>query len=396
MKRRGPAQPAAPAAGASPARPAGPGLDLPLLAIVLILTGVGLLAVLTASAATAQMDLHNSLFFFQRQALWASMGLFALAAGAMLNLTTLRRLSVPLLVLTTILLFLTHVPGIGVSELGAARWLRVGPISLQPSEVAKLAVCLYGADILARLGPAGWKLPDLRKAVVPLIAVMGLVLTQPDLGSTLVLGAATFALFWCNGTPGLLMGGMGLGGAAAIVCGSLAVPYMRARWMGFLDPWGDAQGKGFQLVQSLLAFGSGGLFGTGFGQGKQKLFWLPIQYTDFIFAVMAEELGFFGAVGILALFVLLAWRGYRIAMASHEPFQGLLAVGLTTVVTIQALINLGVVSASVPTTGIPLPFLSFGGTSLLATLFSMGLVLNVSRRNAQRARLAGLPGGKAE
>lgn len=375
--------------------PAAPraGLDVPLLGVVLMLTVVGLLAVLSASAATAQVELHNSLFFFQRQALWASMGLFALVAGLMLNLTMLRRLSVPLVWVTTGLLFLTHVPGIGVEELGAARWLRVGPISLQPSEIAKLALCLYGADLLARHGPTGWKPGDLRQAALPLVALMGLVLTQPDLGSTLVLASAAFALFWCNGTPKAVMGALAGVGAAGVVLGSWMVPYMRARWLGFLDPWADAQGKGFQLVQSLMAFGSGGLFGTGFGQGKQKLFWLPIQYTDFIFAVMAEELGFFGAVGILALFVLLAWRGYAIAMASTEPFQALLAVGLTTVVTVQALINLGVVSASVPTTGIPLPFLSFGGTSLLSTLFSMGLVLNVSRRNAQRARLAGLPGG---
>lgn len=147
-----------------------------------------------------------------------------------------------------------------------------------------------------------------------------------------------------------------------------------------MDPWADPQGLGFQLVQSLMAIGSGGLFGEGWGQGKQKLFWLPIQYTDFIFAVFAEEMGLVGSLVIISLFLILAWRGFAIAGQAKEPFHALLAIALTTIVVVQAFINMGVVTASLPTTGIPLPFLSFGGTSLLSTLFSMGLVLNISRQ----------------
>ena len=161
---------------------------------------------------------------------------------------------------------------------------------------------------------------------------------------------------------------------------SHATPYQRARWIGFMDPWADPQGLGFQLVQSLMAIGSGGLFGQGWGQGKQKLFWLPIQYADFIFAAFAEEMGLIGSAVIILLFIVLAWRGFAIAGAAREPFHALMAIALTTTVVVQALINIGVVTASLPTTGIPLPFLSFGGTSLLLTLFSMGLVLNVSRQ----------------
>jgi cell division protein FtsW len=206
------------------------------------------------------------------------------------------------------------------------------------------------------------------------------VLLQPDLGTTLVLATAAFVLFFCNGTRIWTMAAIAGAGISFVLYHSWNTPYMRLRWLGFMDPWGDAQGKGFQLVQSLMAIGSGGVFGEGWGQGKQKLFWLPIQYTDFIFAVFAEEMGLIGSVVIVLLFLILAWRGFAIAGQAKEPFHALLAISLTTIVVVQALINMGVVTASLPTTGIPLPFLSFGGTSLLSTLFSMGLVLNISRQ----------------
>ncbi|MEB3329420.1 MAG: FtsW/RodA/SpoVE family cell cycle protein, partial [Candidatus Sericytochromatia bacterium] len=164
--------------------------------------------------------------------------------------------------------------------------------------------------------------------------------------------------------------------------------YQRQRWLGFLDPWADPQGIGYQLVQSLMAIGSGGLLGVGFGQSKQKLFYLPIQYADFIFAVIAEELGLIGCITLLGLFLLLAWRGISIARKARDSFHALLALGLTTIVVAQALINIGVVTASLPTTGIPLPFLSFGGSSLTITLISMGLVLNISRHNQKASEAA--------
>lgn len=360
-------------------------MDLSLLVVVLALAVCGLLTILSASAPTAQQEMHNSLFFFQRQAVWMVLGIFALALGSIINLGFMRRMAKWILLGTACMLIATHIPGLGVTELGASRWIRVGPISVQPSEVAKLAISLYAADLLARYGAEGWNINQFRQVVLPIGGTLGLVLLQPDLGTTIVLATAAFVLFFCNGTRIWTMGAIAGAGISFVLYHSWNTPYMRLRWLGFMDPWGDAQGKGFQLVQSLMAIGSGGLFGEGWGQGKQKLFWLPIQYTDFIFAVFAEEMGLIGSLVIIALFLALAWRGFAIAGQAREPFHALLAIALTTIVVVQALINIGVVTASLPTTGIPLPFLSFGGTSLLATLFSMGLVLNISRQAQKHA-----------
>lgn len=360
-------------------------MDLSLLVVVLALAVCGLLTILSASAPTAQQEMHNSLFFFQRQAVWMVLGVFALALGSIINLGFMRRMAKWILLGTACMLIATHIPGLGVTELGASRWIRVGPISVQPSEIAKLAISLYAADLLARYGAEGWNINQFRQVVLPIGGTLGLVLLQPDLGTTIVLATAAFVLFFCNGTRIWTMGAIAGAGISFVLYHSWNTPYMRLRWLGFMDPWGDAQGKGFQLVQSLMAIGSGGLFGEGWGQGKQKLFWLPIQYTDFIFAVFAEEMGLIGSLVIIALFLALAWRGFAIAGQAREPFHALLAIALTTIVVVQALINIGVVTASLPTTGIPLPFLSFGGTSLLATLFSMGLVLNISRQTQKHA-----------
>lgn len=360
-------------------------LDISLLLVVLALCAWGLLTILSASAPTAETELNNSLFFFQRQLRWTVLGLGALALGTFIRLDFVRKMSKYILLGTGAMLLATHIPGIGITEMGSSRWVHVGPISVQPSEMAKLALAIYLADMLARLGPKNWNLNQFRNTVLPVGGVLGMVLVQPDLGTTITLGIAAYVLFFCNGTSLLTMGGVAIAGVAGVLYTSFSTPYQRLRWLGFMDPWADPQGIGYQLVQSLMAIGSGGVFGEGWGQSKQKLFYLPIQYADFIFAVLAEEMGLVGGIALLTLFLVLAWRGFAIAGASRDPFQALLAIALTTVVVAQALINIGVVTASLPTTGIPLPFLSFGGTSLLITLFAMGLILNVSRQNRKIA-----------
>lgn len=362
-------------------------LDLSLLVVVLLLWAWGLLTILSASAPVAQTELHNSMFYFLRQARWSVLGLFALTLGAVVNLTLLRKLSRWGVLITGGALLLTHIPGIGITELGSSRWIHVGPLSVQPSEVAKMAICVYLADLLARNGPRSWNLAQFRQTILPIGGILGMVLVQPDLGTTIVLAVAAFVLFFCNGTPMLTMFGVAAAGLTAGAYHSWSTPYQRLRWLGFLDPWKDPQGIGYQLVQSLMAIGSGGILGEGWGQSKQKLFYLPIQYADFIFAVLAEEMGLVGSLSLLLLFLILAWRGFAIAGQARDPFHALLAIGLTTTVVAQALINIGVVTASLPTTGIPLPFLSFGGTSLLATLFSMGLILNVSRHTQRQLQI---------
>ncbi|MEB3222092.1 MAG: putative lipid II flippase FtsW [Candidatus Sericytochromatia bacterium] len=367
-----------------------PQIDVTLLAIVLMLTGAGLLSILSASAPVAEQGLSHTLYYVQRQGMWCVVGLVALVAATFVNMTLIRGLAKWVLLATAALLMCTHVPGIGITELGSSRWLRVGPFSVQPSEVAKLSLAVYLADRLARQGDKPWSLLTVRHTLAPTLGVLALVLVQPDLGTTIVLAICAFAVFFAYGTRIWLLGGTALVAVAGVLYSSFNTDYQRQRWIGFLNPWAEPQGNGYQLVQSLMAIGSGGVLGVGFGQSKQKLFYLPIQYADFIFAVLAEEFGLIGCVSLLALFLLLAWRGISIAREARDPFHALLALALTTIVVGQAYINIGVVTASLPTTGIPLPFLSFGGSSLVITMFSMGLLLNISRHNhkAQEAQAA--------
>jgi cell division protein FtsW len=367
-----------------------------------MLTGGGLLAILSASAPVAEQGLSHTLYYVQRQGMWCLFGLFWMAVATFFNLSLVRALAKWVLMGTALLLVCTHIPGIGVTELGSSRWLRLGPLSIQPSELAKLSLALYLADRLARQGERTWNITTFKHTILPTLGVLGLVLFQPDLGTTIVLAVCAFALFFAYGTRLWLLGGVGFLALGAGFYHSWHTAYQRQRWLGFLDPWADPQGIGYQLVQSLMAIGSGGLLGVGFGQSKQKLFYLPIQYADFIFAVIAEEFGLIGCITLIGLFLLLAWRGVSIARKARDSFHALLALALTTIVVAQAFINIGVVTASLPTTGIPLPFLSFGGSSLTITLISMGLLLNVSRHNnkaqealqaAEVASQEGQPGG---
>jgi cell division protein FtsW len=359
-------------------------LDFSLLGIILGLCLFGLLTVLSASAAVAEWQSHNSLYFFIRQGVYALLGLFALGIGLRTPLHVVRRQSKPFLLFSAFLLLAIHLPGLGVTELGATRWLHLGPISIQPSELAKIALIIYLSDVLARFGPKNWTFQQLRQAFLPLLAILGMVLFEPDLGTTIILASTAYALFWANGTRLFQLLVMAAGGIVAVLSISLSTPYQRNRWLGFLNPWADPQGNGFQQVQSLLAIGSGGFFGVGWGQGKQKLFYLPIQYADFIFAVFAEEWGLLGGLVLLGGFFSLFVKGMSIANQAEDPFYALLAVGLSVSVTVQASINLGVVTSCLPTTGIPLPFFSYGGTSLILTLFSMGLLLNISRQAVKK------------
>lgn len=354
--------------------------DYLLLAVALSLTGMGLATVLSSSAHVAQTSLGDASYFFKRQAIWAIIGLIALLATATLSLQNLRRGLPLLMTVCLVLLVATHLPGVGLTINGATRWLKLGGFQLQPSELTKLVAVLYAAALLAN--PKTYKLPPRQRLELglPLGAAALLILAQPDLGTCLVLCAAAFTVLFAAGLSWskvvITLGA----GAAAVLFLAWQVPYQRARLLAYLDPWADAQGIGFHLVQSLLAIGSGGLFGTGWGQSVQKLFYLPERHTDFIFAVWAEETGLVGSLILLGLLLLFAQRGARIAQAARDPFDKLAATGLTFLIMGQALLNMGVVTASVPTTGITLPFISFGGSSLVMTLAAVGLLLNISRR----------------
>jgi cell division protein FtsW len=283
-----------------------------------------------------------------------------------------------------VLLAAVLVPHVGSMSGGARRWLGPGAFSFQPSEFAKIALVIFVAAKLASLGEG---VRSFVRGVFPVLFVTGLIamliLFEPDMGTASIYVFTSFAMLFCAGAriEHLALATVSLIPAIAFEIGRSA--YKRARIFAFLHPWQDPQDTGFHIVQSLLALGSGGLFGLGLGASRQKFFYLPEQYTDFIYAILGEELGMIGAVSVLGLFVFFAFRAVRIALAAPDRFGMLLALGCTFLIVIQAFINIGVVTASWPVTGVPLPFVSFGGTSLVVSLTAVALILNIGRHRAR-------------
>jgi cell division protein FtsW len=374
--------------------------DYFLFLVVVGLLGGGVVMVYSASAILATDRFHDPYFFLKKQCFWAVLGLGVLWSVMSVDYRRWRRVVLPLLALAFVLLVLVLIPPFGQEINGTRRWLRWGMVSFQPTELAKLALVLYLADFLAHRPnhlASFW-----RGFVPPLVvtsAMAALVLRQPDLGSSVALVAVVLCMLFVAGAR---LSHMGLVGALAVPVIVLAVTgasYRLRRVFAFVDPWADPRGAGFQIIQSYLALGSGGLTGRGLGESKQKLFYLPEPHTDFIFAIVGEELGFVGAVVTVSLFGLLLWRGMRIGLRVGEPFGSLAALGITGMLTTQALVNLGVVVGLLPTKGLPLPFVSFGGSSLLVAMAGIGLLLNISQhadpvpapRPARRREIVGVP-----
>jgi cell division protein FtsW len=279
-----------------------------------------------------------------------------------------------------VLLVLVLVPPLAQPINGTRRWLRLGPISFQPAELAKLALIIYLAAYLAEKRD---QVADFRRGLLRPLVITGvlalLVLAQPDLGNCLALIAVTFALLFLAGGRVRHLALLAASALPFLVVAVWLAPYRVRRIMTFVDPWSDPRGSGFQIIQSWLAIGSGGLVGRGIGESRQKLFYLPEAHTDFIFAILGEELGFVGAVGVVALFAVLVWRGLRVGLRAPDTFGAYLALGITLLIATQTLVNLGVVTGSLPTKGLPLPFISFGGSALLVTMLSTGVLLNISQ-----------------
>jgi cell division protein FtsW len=279
-------------------------------------------------------------------------------------------------------LILVLAPGIGSRSYGAVRWIKLGPFfQLQPSELAKVVIALYLANWLARRGP---RLRDFRNGSLPFIIIVvvvgGLVELQPDLGTTFVIVGTAACVFFVAGANLLHIGAIGSAGIlAGIALVGRMSGYRQDRIAAFLDPWSDLQGTGWHTAQTLIALGSGGPFGTGLGHSFQKFYWVPNAHTDAIYAIIGEELGFVGAVGVLGLFAVLAWRGFLIAWRAPDPFGRLLATGLTSTLILQALVNIAVVTNSIPYTGVTLPLVSYGGTSTVVSMVAVGLLLGISR-----------------
>lgn len=351
-----------------------------LFLVVLVLLALGIVMVYSASAIVALERFGDAYLFLRKQAFWAALGL-ALLWGAMhVDYRVWRPLVGPLLVVAFGLLVLVLLPPFGHEVNGTRRWLRWGPLSVQPTELAKLALVLYLADFLARRRAA---VRDFLRGVVPPLLVTGamaaLVMGQPDLGSSVTLLGVGLCLMFLGGVRAAHVALVAVAAVPVALGAVLGASYRVRRVFAFLDPWADPRGAGFQIIQSYLALGSGGALGRGLGESRQKLFYLPEPHTDFVFAVLGEELGFVGAALTVGLFGLLLWRGVRIGLRTSDPFGALLALGLTAMLSTQALVNLGVVAGLLPTKGLPLPFVSFGGSSLLMALLAVGILLNVSQ-----------------
>ena len=363
--------------------------DLPLVAIVLALVAIGLAMVYSASGIRALDTVDDPAYYLVLQSAWAALGILGMVAAARVDHRRLRALGLPLVVLSVALLVAVLVPGIGSCAGGACRWLRVSSFAgVQPAELAKLALILYLAFWLAarrdRIASAGTT-----AAFLALVAATaGLVVAEPDLGTALVIGAIALAVWFAAGARLLAFALLGSLAATAALALTIAQPYRLQRLLTFLDPWSDPRGSGFQTIQSLYGLALGGPFGEGLGAGKEKFGFLPAPYTDSIFAVIGNELGLLGTLSVIFLFLALAFRGTRIALRAPDAEGALLAIGITTWLSTQAWLNMAVVASLVPMTGITLPFISYGGSSLCVGLFAVGILLSVGRAGA----LAGADG----
>jgi len=355
-----------------------------LVLVTLALVAFGLVMVYSATSAPAALARTDPMSYLKKQGVYALIGVALMMVAARFDYRGLRVIA-PTLVLSALFLCLA-VLVVGTRVNGARRWIELGPATFQPSELAKLALAVWAAAHLSRR-PAPRTLANMWRPIgILLLAFCVLVIAEPDLGTAIVIVVILAAVLLISGTP---MPTLGAGSGIVVALGLVAIwfePYRRARFFSFLDPWKDAQGAGFQPVQAMISLGSGGVLGVGLGQGVGKINYLPEAHTDMILAVIGEELGLIGVTAVIAAFALFAYAGLSVALACKDPFGKRLAAGLVALVCGQAVINLAAVLGLAPLTGIPLPFISYGGSSLVIALLSVGILLNIAGRNAGAAR----------
>ncbi|MGE0468680.1 MAG: putative peptidoglycan glycosyltransferase FtsW [Candidatus Nitrospira kreftii] len=380
MSRRSAGTLALPWSTDRPRAPKRVGMDQILLFVTITLALVGLVMMFSASAVVAGKKFDDSWYYLKRQLVWLTFGLMLLHVISRIDYVWWKRLSFPLLGLVTVLLILVLVPSIGGVKNGARRWLLLGPISIQPAEMAKLISVIYLAAYLARKED---RLQHFSSGLLPPLVIIGilsaLVLGEPDLGTVVVLALVTGGLLFVGGARMAHLSTLALCAIPIGLALVLTSEYRRPRLMAFLNPSSDPSNAGHQITQSFLAFGSGGLFGVGLGEGKQKLLFLPEPHTDFVLALVGEELGFVGTGIIILFFAAFVVRGFQISTRARIPFGRYLGIGVTTLIGIQALINACVVTGLLPTKGLTLPFVSYGGSSLVVSLTGVGILLSISR-----------------
>ena len=359
--------------------------DYLMLMVVLALVGFGIVMVYSTSAILAGDRFQDPYYFLRRQALYAGIGFLFMVLMMFVPCEALKRFAYPILIASILSLIAVLIPGIGVRAGGSMRWLRIASFTIQPSEVAKLGLVIFLAYFLTKKEE---KIRSFSFGFLPTLVLSGLVivliLREPDFGTALFLTAMVFLLLFVGGTRVVYLIGAVLLAIPAAYAFLMNAAYRQKRWMSFIRPWDDPGGTSFQIIQSFLSFGSGGLFGLGLGEGRQKLFFLPAPHTDFIFSIIGEELGLVGAMLVVLLFMVFALRGIHIGLSLEDRFGSYLALGITFMISLQAVINMGVVLGLLPTKGLTLPFISYGGTSLVTNLTGAGILLQLSTRVGRR------------
>jgi cell division protein FtsW len=363
------------------------GMFLALGFLVAVFNLLGLVMVMSASSVVALDEYGSSWYYVVRQAVWTGMGAGVMILVSRVDYHRWRRVATPMLVGSVVLLAIVFVPGVGVEANGARRWIGAGTLSIQPAEVVKLTLLVWIADLLARRAAVMHNTrATLRPVIVVLTGIATLIMAQPNLGTTIIIAAIAMTLCFVAGAPLGRLAAWAVAGASAATFLVLATPWRQDRVLAFLDPWADPTNTGYQNIQSLVGLASGGVAGTGLGASRSKWGFLPYAHTDFIFAIVGEELGIVGAVLVVGLFGLLGIIGIRIALHAPDRFGLLVAVGVTSWFLVQAFVNIGAVIGILPITGVPLPFVSAGGSSLVFSMAGAGLLLAVARRATDSPR----------
>ncbi len=357
--------------------------DFWIFIIVLILTALGIIMVFSASAPFAYSTYKDVYYILKSQLLYAALGIVVMIAAINTDFKIIARFAPALLAISLFLLIVVLIPGIGHEENGAYRWIYLGPFHFQPSEVAKLSIIIFFASSLTKRKE---RIGFFFRGLLPYLFLMAvftvLLVLEPHMSCTLIMLTVCIIILLVAGAKARHFLIPGIPAAIALAAIIAFEPYMRARVLSFLNPWNDLQGDGYQAVQSLYAIGSGGLFGRGLGRSMQKFLYLPYPHNDFIFSVLAEELGFIGVFAVLTLFLIFIWRGIKVGINSSSLLGSLMAIGITSLISVQVLMNVAVVTSSMPPTGVSLPFFSYGGTSLILFLAEAGILLNISRQSS--------------
>jgi len=352
-----------------------------IILILSTLLGIGVVMVYSSSSIYAWNNMKDSAYFLKRHIAYLFFGFILMLVTMAIDQDKLKKIAKPLFLISLFFLVLSLVPGLSREVSGAKRWIKIGAFGFQPSEMIKITFIMYLADFLSRRKDIINNiyygiLPSLIALAMPIL----LILLQPDLGTAVSLVCIVSIMWFCAGMNLNYFILAGLAALPALYVLVFSVPYRRARILAFLNPWADPKGSGFQIIQSQIALGSGGLLGQGLGQGKQKLFYLPAAHTDFIFSVITEEMGIVGAVAVTMLFILLIWQMIKVVRSCSDEFLRFLSIGIVSLISIQTVVNIGVSIGMFPTKGLPLPFISYGGSSLVFDMMAMGLLLNVSRK----------------